>query len=215
MLSSLLVLAIAALAPLAQATVYVTNPVGSSSLPAGQPVSINWKDDGNSPTLAAFGLATVGLYAGNQQQQTLLQLISTVDVSKVSSLNWTPDATVGPNYNAYFLRFTSSNLTDPANPQYRAEAFSAKFTLTGMSGQFNATVQAEISGVGTASMGPVSTAAPASSGSAAPSITSARPAASSGPASSSTNKSNGAGHMVVPRVLGATGVAAVAFAFFL
>jgi len=28
-------------------------------------------------------------------------------------------------------------------------------------------------------------------------------------------KSNGAGHMVVPRVVGATGIAAIVFAFFL
>jgi len=86
MLSSLLVLSLAVVAPLARANVYVsispdlsaisglisrqvTNPIATSSLPAGQPVSITWQDDNNAPLLASFGPASIGLYAGNQQQQ--------------------------------------------------------------------------------------------------------------------------------------------------
>jgi hypothetical protein len=47
----------------------VTNPVASTSLPAGQQATVAWQDDGTSPTLASFGPASIGLYAGNAQQQ--------------------------------------------------------------------------------------------------------------------------------------------------
>ncbi|SRR6266851_461593 len=47
----------------------VTNPIATSSLPAGQPISITWQDDNKTPLLASFGPASIGLYAGNQQQQ--------------------------------------------------------------------------------------------------------------------------------------------------
>jgi hypothetical protein len=39
--------------------------------------------------------------------------------------------------------------------------------------------------------------------------------ASSSPSSTSTSAKNGAGRIVVPSVVGASGVAAIAFAFFL
>ncbi|KAF8497448.1 hypothetical protein F5888DRAFT_1698042 [Russula emetica] len=220
MFSSLLVLSLAALAPLAHATVFITNPTASTNIPAGQSFTIAWQDDGNSPNLTAFGPATIGLYVGSPTVQTQLQLIANVDVSKVNSQAWTPDPSVGPNYGSYFIRFTSVSLKDPNQTQFNAEAFSAKFSLSGMTGTFNSTIQAEISG----STGPsvaASTAA-ATSGSGAtkgPSGTSiaaastVKPsAAASSAAGSSAN--NGAGHMVVPRVLGATGVAAIVFAFF-
>jgi hypothetical protein len=47
----------------------VTNPIATSSLAAGQPISITWQDDNKTPLLASFGPASIGLYAGNQQQQ--------------------------------------------------------------------------------------------------------------------------------------------------
>jgi len=224
MFSSLLILSLAAVAPLAQATVFITNPIASSSLPAGQSVTITWQDDGSAPTLASFGPASIGLFAGSQQQQTLLQSIAeNVDVSKVSSQTWTPDATVGPNFDSYFIRFTSNSFQDPTQPQFMAEAFSAKFTLTGMTGTFNATVQAQISGAATAS-GAASTAAASGSASAAsatratstgstPSTAKASTAASS--AATAKSSSSGAGHITVPRVLTATGIAAISFVFFL
>jgi hypothetical protein len=221
MFSSLLVLSLAALAPLAHATVFMTAPTASTNIPAGKPFLITWQDDGKAPNLTAFGPAAVGLFVGSQSQQTQLQAIGDVDVSLASSLSWTPDASAGPNYDSYFIRFTSVSLKDPNNTQFNAEAFSAKFTLTGMTGTFNSTIQAEISG-SAAPSGAASTAA-ATSGSGAsthPSGTSAAAASTVKPnaaASSvaSSSKNNGAGHMVAPRVLGVTGVAAIVFAFFL
>ncbi|KAH9000615.1 hypothetical protein EDB86DRAFT_3042200 [Lactarius hatsudake] len=218
MLSSLFVLGLAAIAPSALATVFVTAPTASTSWPAGQQATINWQDDGNTPNLKSFGPSFIGLYAGNQQQQTLLQSIgSDVDVSAVSTMTWTPDATVGPNYNNYFIRFTSNNLPDPTQSQFKAEAFSAKFTLTGMTGTFNASVQAQISGTTAAGS---STPLTSGSSTSSPSATTSKPSgssskSSSSPSSTSTKSSNGAGRIVVSSVVGASGVAAIAFAFFL
>jgi len=220
MFSSLLVLSLAAIAPLAHANVFITNPVASTNIPAGKAFTITWQDDGKAPNLTAFGPATIGLYVGSQSQQTQLQPIGNVDVSKVSSISWTPDATVGPDFDSYFIRITSVDLKDATQTQFNAEAFSAKFTLSGMSGPaFNATIQAEISGAATGS-GAASTAPAASGASTHPSGTSAsaastvKPSPAAGSSAASSAK-NGAGHMVVPRVLGATGVAAIVFAFFL
>jgi len=174
-------------------------------------------DDGSSPNLTAFGPANVGLWVGSTTQQTQLQTIGNVDVSTVSQLSWTPDASVGANYNAYFIRFTSVNLKDPNQTAINAneEAFSAKFTLTGMTGTFNSSIQAEISGSA------ASGAAPTASGKSAtqPSGTSAAAAStvkpSSAASSAAAKSSNDVGQMVVPHVLGATGVAAIVFSFFL
>jgi len=218
MLSSLLILSLAAVAPLAHATVYITSPVASSSLPAGQQMTINWQDDGTAPSLAQFGPASIGLYVGNQQQQTLLQSIATnIDVSKISSQTWTPDATVGPDSGVYFLRFTSNSFPDPKQPQFMVEAFSAKFALTGMTGTFNATIQAQISGAATASGAASTAAASAGSTTRATSTGSTAPssAKASTTASSAASSKNGAGHITVPRVLTATGIAVITFVFFL
>jgi hypothetical protein len=229
MLSSLLILSLAAIAPLVHATVYVTDPVATSTLPAGQPATIKWQDDGTAPSLAQFGLSSIGLYVGSPTQQTLLQSIATnVDVSKVGSQGWTPDPKVGPDSSVYFIRFTSNNFSDPKQPQFKIEAFSAKFTLTGMTGTFSPTIQAQINGSttasGAASTAPASAAAPSAAApggsttrAASPVSASTAPSAaqaSSSPSSAASTK-NGAGHITVPRVLTATGIAAITFIFCL
>ncbi|KAG1847815.1 hypothetical protein DFJ58DRAFT_796955 [Suillus subalutaceus] len=128
-----------ALGASALANVFITSPVGSTTFTAGQQATVSWQDDGTSPNLTSFGPALIGIYTGNADQQTLLQTISTnTDVSTTSSVNFTPDGTIGPDSNEYFVRFTSISLTDATNPQYPAEAFSAKFTMTGMTGTSSA-----------------------------------------------------------------------------
>lgn len=222
MLSSLLILVLAVVAPSVHATVFITSPTASTSIAAGQSSTITWQDDGTTPNLTAFGPCTIGLYVGNQIQQTLLQTIGTnINVATQSSETWTPDATVGANSAGYFLRFTSNSLPATAGTG-NAEAFSAKFTLTGMTGTFNATVAAEMSG--TVSPGGSSTPASGlSTGLTSPSTskpltTSTIVQSSSSPSGTSTkasSSSNGAGRMVVPSVIGASGVAAIAFALFI
>jgi len=87
-----------------------------------------------------------------------------------------------------------------------------------MTGTFNSTLQAQISGLANPS-GAASTAA-ATSGSAKPSGTTAGTASTAKPnaaasSAAGSSKNNAAGSVIVPRALGATGVAAIIFAFFL
>jgi len=136
------------------ANLYVTSPTGSTVWPAGQNATIKWQDDGTTPNLTLFGQTKVSVYVGNAIQQTSVQLIvASVDVSTTSAIVFIPDPTVGTSGNYYFIRFESLNLKDAANPQYPALAFSSKFTLTGMTGQFTPAEQAQISGANTAPLG--------------------------------------------------------------
>ncbi|EGO01315.1 hypothetical protein SERLA73DRAFT_87877 [Serpula lacrymans var. lacrymans S7.3] len=139
------------LAASAFANVYVTQPVESTIFAAGQPATLSWQDNGSSPSLHDFGLSKISIYAGNAKEQTFMQAISTsTDVEKTTSIVFTPDPTIGPNADEYFIRFESLNLKDTTQPQYPALAFSAKFSLSGMTGQFSKAVQAEIDGQSTA-----------------------------------------------------------------
>jgi len=206
-----------ALSASAFANVFVTNPTASTTFTGGKSATVSWQDDGKQPTLQAFGPAVVSIYAGNSQQQTLLQTISpSVDVSTTQSVVFTPDATIGPNGNEYFIRFQSISLKDATQTQYPALAFSAKFTMAGMTGTFNATVQSQIDGQSTAPIG--GTAAPSSSSAAASTsvMSSSSKASSSGSASASAAKTaagasstNGAEKLAGATVLTVAGAAAV------
>jgi cell division septation protein DedD len=196
------------------ATVYVTSPTASSTFVGGKNSTISWQDDGTSPSLAQFGAASVSIYAGNSQQQTLLQTITpSVNVGTVNAIIFVPDPTIGPNADQYFIRFQSLALKDATNPQYPALAFSAKFTMSGMTGTFSPTVQAQIDGQSTAPIGgstvssapassapASSTAAPTTSlpglittTSAKPTSSSAKPTTSSSAASPKLATTGGAG----------------------
>jgi len=168
-----------ALSSSVQATLYMTNPVATTTCAAGANCTIAWTDDGTAPTLAALGACEVGLYTGNQNTQFLLQEISTsIDVSNNSAISFVPLATDGPNGRFYFIRFTSSVAKSTANAAYPAQAFSSMFTLSGMSGTFNSTVEQVLS----ASVSPASTAAssPAMASSMVTTIAKATTAAPSG-----------------------------------
>ncbi|KAF8902602.1 hypothetical protein CPB84DRAFT_1814898 [Gymnopilus junonius] len=151
------------------ANVFITAPVASTTYTAGQQATVQWQDDGHllpSPTL------------------TSLQLLNgSVDVSKVNSITFTPDATVGPNSGEYFIRVESLSLKDASQPQFPALAFSAKFTLAGMTGTFNAAVQSQIDGQTTAPL-----AAPTAASTAA--ITGASTTSTSTTSSSSSKKTS-------------------------
>jgi len=147
------------------ANVFITSPVATSSFAAGQPATVSWKDDGAVPSLASFGAASIALYVGNSFQQTQLQLISpSVDVSTSGSISFTPTASVGSNGADYFIRFDSLALKDATNSQFPAQAFSAKFTLTGMTGTFSPEVQSQIDGQSTAPLAGATTAAQTTAG---------------------------------------------------
>jgi len=169
--------------------------------------------------LKDFGPTKISIYVGNSQQQTSLQLISaSTDVSTINELNFTPDPTIGPNSKEYFIRYESISLKDPTSPQFPALAFSAKFELTGMTGNFSADVLQQISGASSLPINsPSSTSSrissstsstpPKSSGT--PSSTSSRPASSTGSTQGNTGGALGltAGKFLTGVVAAAMGLA--------
>lgn len=166
--------------------IFTTSPVGTTTFTAGQQATVSWQDDSKAPALKDFGPAKVSIYAGNAIMQTQLQVIApSVDVSTTSSIQFTPDASIGPNSAEYFVRFESIALKDAAAPQYPALAFSAKFNMAGMSGTFNATVQSQIDGQSTAPI-----AAPTGQGSASAAATTSAGATSAKAAAASASKTS-------------------------
>jgi len=195
------------------ANVFITSPVASTTFVGGQQATVSWQDDGSAPTLQSFGPAMVSIYAGNAQQQTLLQTISpSIDVSQLSTIQFTPDPTIGPDGDQYFVRFQSLGLKDATNPQYPALAFSAKFTMSGMSGQFNATVQSEIDGQSTAPIGGTAITSAAAATVAVTTVTKSSSSSSSAATSKASTAagasgSNGAGKLAGAGVAAFAGVA--------
>lgn len=219
MRAATLMLALAAALPSAFATPYTTSPVSSSVWQAGVTQTVQWIEDPNNPTpaLKDYGPCKISIYVGNSQQQTSLQLIApSVDVSKNGSVQFIPDPKIGPDSDQYFIRIESLALKDPKNPQYPALAFSAKFQLTGMTGNFTTEEQNQINGasslpLGGSSSSPSSTSTrPSSSPSSAPPKTSGTPSSSVRPSStgSTQGSTGGAPGLAVGKLL--TGVVAVA-----
>ncbi|KAH7928819.1 hypothetical protein BV22DRAFT_1003967 [Leucogyrophana mollusca] len=200
-----------ALAASVLADVYITSPVSGTTFTAGQPATISWEDNGQSPSLAQFGPAEVSIYVGNAIQQTSLQTISSnVNVSSNASIVFTPDGTIGPNSNEYFIRVQSLSLMDAAQPQYPALAFSAKFTMANMTGTFSSAAQAEINGQSTAPIGGSTSASPpASSASVITSVVSLpASSASASPSPSAANNNTGsAGKLGITGLAGFFGAA--------
>jgi len=165
------------------ATVFMTSPTVQTTCTGGQQCTISWNDDGKAPTAVTFGLASIGIFVGSVNSQTEIQRIQDgVNVATTAAVQFTVDPSIGPNSNVYFVRFTSAAAKDPNNVAYPAEAFSAKFTLNGMKGTFNSTIQAQIDG---ASSAPVpSPSAPATSA-APPSQSTGAAKPTSSPSSSS------------------------------
>jgi len=174
------------------ATVFMTSPTAQTTCTGGKQCTISWQDDGKAPTLAQFGQASIGIWVGSVSSQTEIQHIQDgVNVATTAAVQFTVNPTIGPNSNVYFVRFTSATAKDPANPANPIEAFSAKFTLNGMSGQFNSSIQAQINGAsssGGAVPAPTGTPAPASS----PAATSKSTSSASSASKSSTVSAAGA-----------------------
>jgi len=172
------------------ATVFMTSPTAQTTCTGGKPCTISWQDDGKAPNLQAFGPSSIGIWVGSVQSQTEIQHIQdNVNVATTAAVQFTVNPTIGPNSNVYFIRFTSAAAKDPANQAFPAEAFSAKFTLNGMSGQFNSSIQAQINGASSGAPGPT---APAASPPAASSPASSSKAPSSTASKSSTASAAGA-----------------------
>jgi len=199
------------------ATVYVTAPVATTTYQAGQSAQVTWMENNVPPLLADFGLSKISIYVGNSRQQTSLQLLNpSIDVSKATSINFTPDPKIGPDGSEYFIRFESLNLKDNSTGD-PVEAFSALFTLTGMTGTFASSILAEIAGQSTAPLAGQSpsgsSSAPSSTGSSAltkisnsntPTGTSSSTSATAKPSSGATSLKAGWVGMVFGAVIGVT-----------
>ncbi|KAJ7045392.1 hypothetical protein C8F04DRAFT_1064638 [Mycena alexandri] len=167
------VVVVLAVASSTYAALSFTSPTQAISFAGGQQANITWIDDGAAPALAQFGLAKASIYAGNSISQTSLLTISeSIDVTNPMFLVFTPDASIGPNSDQYFIRFESLALKDAANPAIPALAFSHTFTMSAMTGVFDAEVLSEIAGQSTAPIGGTGAAAAA-----APSTAPSTPAA--------------------------------------
>jgi len=215
--------------PSAFATIYTTSPVATTSWKAGQEQTITWIEDPNSPTpsLKDFGPTKISIYVGNAKQQTSLQLISpSTDVSTTGELKFTPDATIGPNSKEYFIRFESLGFKDPADPQFPALAFSAKFELTGMSGTFSPDVQQQIDGASSFPIGQPTSSTPSPSStitsSSSPAVKNTGTSTSSSPRNTTTStpgstqgNTGGAPGLAAGKLLTGVVVAALGFAMLL
>ncbi|THU76461.1 hypothetical protein K435DRAFT_879191 [Dendrothele bispora CBS 962.96] len=97
---SLILLSLSLYASSAFATVFITSPTATLTLTGGQQTTVSWQDNGASPNLAQFSDAKVSIFTGNARLQTLLQEItSSVNVATTSSIQFTPDPSIGPNGN--------------------------------------------------------------------------------------------------------------------
>jgi len=189
------VLAFAAVvAPAVLAGPYFTSPVGGTTCVASQPCTVSWQDDNTAPTLADFGDCIIGVYAGSQNQQSLMQAIAPANAASTGSVIFTPDPAMGQDSSSYFIKMISVNTADPTNAQYKATAYSAMFTLNGMTGAFNETVLSQIAGTAAssgvaASVAPATSAAASSVAAATSVVASATSAAGSSSASRAASSS--------------------------
>ncbi|KAL5514733.1 hypothetical protein ACEPAG_2049 [Sanghuangporus baumii] len=200
---------------------FLTTPVEGTVCGGGSTCNINWQEDNVAPLLADFGDASVGLYVGNVRQQTMVQSISdSVNVATTASISFTVDPNAGSDDNIYFIRFDSLTSRNGTAPN---QAFSAKFTLNGMSGTFNSTVQAQINAAadGTAASSAASAASstPAATSSGLTRVSSSsasRTASSTASASSAAASANSAGRVGVANgLISALGAVAALFALAL
>jgi hypothetical protein len=209
----------ASIATQASATIFTTNPVASTTCTAGQPCTVSWNDDGTTPALGTIGACSIDLCTGGQQQQTCLQNISpSTAVSTVATVSFLPNANDGPDGAYYFIKYTALSYMDPTNPTFPFTAYSAKFTLAGMTGTFNSTIMNEISGAATVA---AATTAAAGASNATPSFLAAATSkvvtvtskASSAASATTTAKKSGAASVTVPGVVSSVAGVAVAMGF--
>ncbi|KAK0527200.1 hypothetical protein OC835_005048 [Tilletia horrida] len=129
--------ALLALTQLAHANIVVHSPVAATKAKGGDKLDVEWVDDGKNPTLKSYGAVNVYLCTGSSTVQYKLQTLkSDVKTSRTKG-SWKIDPNAGPNSDKYFLRFEGTNMLAGGVPPM---AFSARFTLSGMKGTWNATI---------------------------------------------------------------------------
>ncbi|ETS63071.1 hypothetical protein PaG_02846 [Moesziomyces aphidis] len=142
--ATLAVLVLAA-ADAAVSTIVITKPVASTTGHGGKRLSVEWNDDGKSPSRRDWGRVNIYLATGSRDVQYKLQTLDTNVSYDQGQARYSIDANAGPNGGYYFLRFEGTNTS--AAGGIPPMAFSARFTLDQMSGNFNSTIMSQVSGV--------------------------------------------------------------------
>lgn len=139
-----LVVLMLALAPAVFADVELTSPASGASL-AGGAVTLEWKDSGALPTLAAISVADIILCTGTDAAPQLLDtLAGSVPMGTTTSLAVTIPLTIGTN-GQYFIKFVETTAAGSVVTTY-----SDRFTLTSMTGT-------TVANTGLAASGPAGT----------------------------------------------------------
>ncbi|GAA5928062.1 hypothetical protein JCM1841_005893 [Sporobolomyces salmonicolor] len=178
---------------------YLVKPTASDSFNSGKQFTVTWIDNNNAPTSEAFGASTLYIATGSSTQHTNLATLGHVaSPSNTTEVKITVDASWGPDSDLYFILLQSDSGVDSTG--IPLQSFSARFSLTKMTGTFSSAVLAQISGIssgapvstsstaaagasgmtssGMTSSGMATTTAPASTGSASATVSNAKKAAS-------------------------------------
>ncbi|KAJ9478060.1 hypothetical protein PHBOTO_001637 [Pseudozyma hubeiensis] len=166
-------------------TIVITKPVASTTGHGGKRLDVEWNDDGKSPSRRDWGRVNIFLATGSRDVQFKLQTLDTNVSYNAGEGQYQISPTVGPTGGYYFLRFEGTNTTTNSIP---AMAFSARFRLEDMTGNFNSTIMSAIQGTsGTGQL----TAASASSTASSPSFFGMATSSASAAASSLTGSASG------------------------
>ncbi|SAM81111.1 uncharacterized protein UBRO_02748 [Ustilago bromivora] len=160
-ITTIVVLALAA-ADAAVSTIVVTKPVASTNARAGRRLQVEWNDDDKAPTRRDWGRVNIYLATGSRNVQYKLQTLASNVSYNQDEGSYNIDASVGPSGGYYFLRFEGTNTSAAGGSP--PMAFSARFNLNGMTGNFNSTIMSQLQGTsGTDQLTPASTTASSSS----------------------------------------------------
>ncbi|KAI9049941.1 hypothetical protein LZ554_006088 [Drepanopeziza brunnea f. sp. 'monogermtubi'] len=131
-------LALAISLPWVAADVKFTVPAAGASIPGGTAFTVTWADSGNAPALADLTSYTLFLFSGsNAVPAQLLNLKAATFAAGNTISVIVPVGTGATGTNVYFLGMLSV-----ATAGGTVWNYSNRFTLTGMTGTFSATVMA-------------------------------------------------------------------------
>ncbi|KAF1987450.1 hypothetical protein K402DRAFT_392712 [Aulographum hederae CBS 113979] len=137
---------LAACAPFVLADVKFTTPRAGASIPVGT-LAIAWAEGSAEPPLSDLTTYSLFLCAGGNEEGTYHDVLAIVPNGNFQQGGNAAQGTItaglgGSDKNAYFLRITSTSATGGS-----VTNFSPRFTLTGMTGGFDAPTKQAIAGL--------------------------------------------------------------------
>lgn len=105
MLASALLL----LASTASAAVFGARPANSTVGVAGEPFTLKWMDDGETPTLKDMGKTEIELCVGSRDSHVVVQKVASIDdMEATKNATFTPDPSIGEDGQYYFFKYTAT-----------------------------------------------------------------------------------------------------------